>query len=107
MNNRSDRNPERAHARRVSLSVAALALVASSVSMAQNLSASTCNSGADNPPACNPGVVRGDRAEGWLGQGRSEVMARNGIVTTSQPLAAQAGLEIGRASCRERVSCCV
>jgi gamma-glutamyltranspeptidase/glutathione hydrolase len=39
-------------------------------------------------------VVRGDRAEGWLAQGRSEVMARNGIVTTSQPLAAQAGLDI-------------
>src|ERR1700754_2048786 len=90
----SDRNSGRAHARRVSLGVAAGALVASSVSMAQSLSASTCNAGTDNPPACNPGVVRGDRAEGWLGQGRSEVMARNGMVTTSQPLAAQAGLEI-------------
>ena len=29
--------------------------------------------------------VRGDRAGGWLGQTRSEVLARNGIVTTSQP----------------------
>src|SRR6185437_8688244 len=39
-------------------------------------------------------AVRGDRAGGWLGQTRSEVVARNGIVTTSQPLAAQAGLQI-------------
>jgi gamma-glutamyltranspeptidase/glutathione hydrolase len=94
VNNTSDRKPGCARVRSISLSVAALALAASSASMAQNLSASTCNSGAENPPACNAGVVRGDRAEGWLGQGRSEVMARNGIVTTSQPLAAQAGLEI-------------
>ena len=36
----------------------------------------------------------GDRAEGWLAQRRSEVMARNGMVATSQPLAAQAGLDI-------------
>lgn len=39
-------------------------------------------------------AVRGDRAEGWLEQSRSPVMARNGMVTTSQPLAAQAGLRI-------------
>src|SRR5215469_5256311 len=39
-------------------------------------------------------AVRGDRAEGWLPQSRSPVMARNGIVTTSQPLAAQAGLRV-------------
>jgi gamma-glutamyltranspeptidase / glutathione hydrolase len=37
---------------------------------------------------------RGDRASGWLGQSRSEVLARNGMVATSQPLAAQAGLQI-------------
>jgi gamma-glutamyltranspeptidase / glutathione hydrolase len=37
---------------------------------------------------------RGDRAGGWLAQSRSEVLARNGIVATSQPLAAQAGLDI-------------
>jgi gamma-glutamyltranspeptidase / glutathione hydrolase len=43
-------------------------------------------------PAC--AAVRGDRSEGWLQQTRSEVMARNGIVTTVQPLAAQAGLRI-------------
>ena len=39
-------------------------------------------------------AVRGDRASGWLPQSRSEVLARNGMVTTSQPLAAQAGLRI-------------
>ncbi len=38
--------------------------------------------------------VRGDRAEGWHAQTRSEVIAENGIVATSQPLAAQAGLRI-------------
>jgi gamma-glutamyltranspeptidase/glutathione hydrolase len=54
------------------------------------------------PAACSPDgqqlpfckAARGDRAEGWLSQSRSEVMARNGIVSASQPLAAQAGLRI-------------
>ncbi len=61
---------------------------------AQLLSTSTCNSEAANPPACK--AVHGDRAEGWLVQGRSEVMGRNGIVSTSEPLAAQTGLDILR-----------
>lgn len=39
-------------------------------------------------------AVRGDRAEGWLAQSRSPVLARNGMVASSQPLAAQAGLRI-------------
>ena len=39
-------------------------------------------------------AVPGDRAEGWPLQRRSEVIARNGMVATSQPLAAQAGLDI-------------
>src|SRR5260370_310476 len=39
-------------------------------------------------------AVRGDRTAGWLPQTRSEVLARNGVVATSQPLAAQAGLQI-------------
>ena len=51
-----------------------------------------CSPGGDALPFCN--AVRGDRAEGWLPQTRSEVMARYGMVTTSQPLAAQAGLRI-------------
>ena len=51
----------------------------------------SCNS-TPKPPFCS--AVPGDRAQGWLTQHRSEVMARNGIVATSQPLAAQAGLDI-------------
>lgn len=39
-------------------------------------------------------AVRGVRAEGWPAQSRSEVMAQNGMVVTSQPLAAQAGLQV-------------
>src|SRR4051812_21143076 len=39
-------------------------------------------------------AVRGDRANGWLGQTRSEVLAMHGMVATSQPLAAQAGLKV-------------
>src|SRR5687768_14584794 len=41
-------------------------------------------------------AVVGDRSQGWLPQSRSEVMARNGMVVTSQPLAAQAGLDMLR-----------
>jgi gamma-glutamyltranspeptidase / glutathione hydrolase len=41
-------------------------------------------------------AVRGDRSSGWSEQSRSEVLARNGVVATSQPLAAEAGLEILR-----------
>ncbi len=44
------------------------------------------------PPFCD--AVRGDRAEGWPAQTRSEVMAQHGMVATSQPLAAQVGLRI-------------
>ncbi|HTX55586.1 MAG TPA: gamma-glutamyltransferase family protein [Candidatus Acidoferrales bacterium] len=44
------------------------------------------------PPANS--AVRGDRAEGWLAQSRSPVLARNGMVATSQPLAAEAGLRV-------------
>jgi gamma-glutamyltranspeptidase / glutathione hydrolase len=51
---------------------------------------------AADPPQTPPAdsAVRGERAEGWLAQSRSPVMARNGMVVTSQPLAAQAGLRI-------------
>ena len=59
---------------------------------------------AQAPPAgtaCGPGpqpafcsAVRGARAEGWPAQSRSEVMAQHGMVVTSQPLAAQAGLQV-------------
>ena len=45
-------------------------------------------------PSSTVKAVTGSRAQGWPSQGRSEVLARNGIVTTSDPLAAQAGLDI-------------
>ncbi|MBM87583.1 MAG: gamma-glutamyltransferase [Gammaproteobacteria bacterium] len=49
----------------------------------------------DSPtPSANLVVAPGSRAQGWLSQGRSEVIARHGIVATSDTLAAQAGLEI-------------
>ena len=51
----------------------------------------SCNA-SPKPAWCS--AVPGDRSQGWLSQRRSEVMARNGVVATSQPLAAQAGLEI-------------
>jgi len=41
-------------------------------------------------------AVRGDRMWDWTQQTRSEVLARHGMVATSQPLAAQAGLQILR-----------
>jgi gamma-glutamyltranspeptidase/glutathione hydrolase len=46
------------------------------------------------PAFCH--AVRGVRASGWPAQSRSEVMASHGMVVTSQPLAAQAGLEVLR-----------
>src|SRR6185312_11709172 len=73
---------------------AGLALAAAAPLAAQQLATSTCTSTRDRPPACN--AVRGDRSEGWAAQTRSEVMARNGLVTTSEPLAAQTGLDILR-----------
>ncbi|MCX7281459.1 MAG: gamma-glutamyltransferase family protein, partial [Alphaproteobacteria bacterium] len=76
------------------IGLAVIGLCLSAVSADAQLATSTCNDGAANPPAC--AAVHGDRADGWMVQGRSEVMGRNGIIATSQPLAAQAGLEIMR-----------
>src|SRR5712671_1415363 len=52
---------------------------------------SSCDT-SPRPAFCS--AVRGDRASGWLAQTRSEVFAPHGVVVTSQPLAAQAGLRI-------------
>ncbi|MGE0158078.1 MAG: gamma-glutamyltransferase family protein [Gemmatimonadales bacterium] len=49
---------------------------------------------ATSNPAAQIAAAGGSRAQGWQGQGRSEVLARHGMVATSDPLAAQAGLEI-------------
>src|SRR3954462_10764732 len=52
---------------------------------------------ADQPqPGAAIKAVPGSRAQGWLSQGRSEVLARHGMVATSDPLAAQAGLDVLR-----------
>lgn len=46
-------------------------------------------------PSADITAVRGDRGDRqWSEQSRSEVLARHGIVATSQPLAAQAGLKM-------------
>jgi gamma-glutamyltranspeptidase/glutathione hydrolase len=81
-------------ARACVLAAMALLLASARLPAQSTLALSACNaqSGAALPPACS--AVRGDRAEGWLAQSRSEIMARNGVVSTSQPLAAQAGLRI-------------
>ena len=56
--------------------------------------------GTPSPEEPNPAsaieAVAGSRAQGWSEQSRSEVLARHGIVATSDPLAAQAGLDIMR-----------
>src|SRR6201988_1386995 len=76
---------------RLSLGTLGVAALASPFVLAQQAPlARIC--GEVKAPACQ--AVRGDRSEGWLQQTRSEVMARNGIVSTVQPLAAQAGLRV-------------
>jgi gamma-glutamyltranspeptidase/glutathione hydrolase len=47
-------------------------------------------------PSRHIAAVAGSRAQGWLSQGRSEVLARHGVVSTSDPLASQAGIDILR-----------
>src|ERR1700736_4715721 len=79
-------------------------LLARTLALTLALPLAAAPAGADNDPmmaTCNEGAkapfcqgLRGDRAEGWLAQGRSEVMAQHGMVVTSQPLAAQVGLQI-------------
>ena len=53
-------------------------------------------SSAQPTPTAAIDAAAGSRAQGWLAQGRSEVLARHGMVATSDPLAAQAGLEMLR-----------
>jgi hypothetical protein len=75
------------------LSVALMPVVFSATSAVAQSPVKSC-SGDPQPPFCS--AVRGDRSQGWLSQTRSEVMAQHGIVATSQPLAAEAGLQILR-----------
>jgi gamma-glutamyltranspeptidase/glutathione hydrolase len=70
----------------------------SAVAVAQTDSVSSTPFGTPTAAEPDPGAhitaVRGDRQGNWLDQTRSEVLARHGVVATSQPLAAQAGLDI-------------
>jgi len=75
------------------MSLTLLAFVLSSKSALAQSPIGSCN---DDPQPAFCCAVRGDRSQGRLGQTRSEVMAQHGIVTTSQPLAAEAGLQILR-----------
>ena len=74
-----------------SLIVTLTATLAAGMTAAPQSPVRLCNT-EPKPAWCS--AVEGDRSEGWLPQSRSEVMGRNGIVATSQPLAAQAGLDI-------------
>jgi gamma-glutamyltranspeptidase/glutathione hydrolase len=78
--------------RQYALLFAAALAVSSALLVAQ----SPVTSCAATPVPAWCSAVPGDRAEGWPRQHRSEVFARNGIVATSQPLAAEAGLDILR-----------
>jgi gamma-glutamyltranspeptidase / glutathione hydrolase len=76
-------------------SAAALGLglmLAGSTGWAQTAPSDASCGSKPEPAFC--GAVRGARAEGWPAQSRSEVMAQHGMVVTSQPLAAEAGLQI-------------
>ncbi|HUI62886.1 MAG TPA: gamma-glutamyltransferase family protein [Steroidobacteraceae bacterium] len=77
---------------RAFLSAGLIVLVCAPHAWAQSGPALSVCDGTTKAPYC--AGVRGDRAEGWLPQSRSEVMARHGMVATSQPLAAEAGLRI-------------
>ena len=76
---------------RAALFLTAGVLLNSGFAVAQSPPVQMCTE-VPTPPWCS--AVRGDRAEGWVPQTRSEVMARNGMVTTVQPLAAMAGARI-------------
>src|SRR5947207_4498224 len=72
--------------------IASLIAAAALTVLAQSVPSMPSCDATPRPSFCDG--VRGDRAEGWLAQTRSEVLASHGMVVTSQPLAAQAGLRI-------------
>ena len=82
--------------RRLTFATAVVAAGAWADSPRSRRTRSACRPPTSRSPAAAIKAVPGSRAQGWLGQGRSEVLARHGMVATSDPLAAQAGLEILR-----------
>src|SRR5262245_66444803 len=76
--------------------VVLIAVATLATSAAQSPNAFGVPSAETPQPGTNIKAVPGSRAQGWSAQGRSEVLARHGIVATSDPLAAEAGLEILR-----------
>jgi gamma-glutamyltranspeptidase / glutathione hydrolase len=89
----------RTRMKRVAAVVSSVVLVAVTTlapSAAQSPNAFGVPSAEQPQPGAAIKAVPGSRAQGWLAQGRSEVLARHGIVATSDPLAAEAGLEILR-----------
>ena len=64
--------------------------------LAQSPNAFGTPSSTQATPAAAIDALPGSRAQGWREQGRSEVIARHGVVATSDPIAAEAGLEILR-----------
>ena len=81
---------------RITIAVVASLLVWSASGTAQSPNPFGIPSADNKSPGSSIEAVPGSRAQGWLAQGRSEVLARHGIVATSDPLAAQAGLDILR-----------
>jgi gamma-glutamyltranspeptidase/glutathione hydrolase len=77
----------------IPVGIALLTVGFGSLAAAQALQMQGCEA---TPAPAFCAAVRGARAEGWSAQSRSEVMAQHGMVVASQPLAAQAGLEILR-----------
>lgn len=77
--------------------VICLSLVVASAAQAQSASPFGIPTDGVSNPAADRVAAPGSRAQGWLSQGRSEVLARHGMVASSDPLASQAGLEILRA----------
>ena len=79
-----------------SVAIISLAGLPLASSMAQSSNAFGIPTEKIGNPAASVVAASGSRGQGWLGQGRSEVIARHGIVATSDPIAAQAGLEVLR-----------
>jgi len=80
---------------RVGMMTFAALAIAATLSTAADAAPPVMPCGGETPAAACA-AIRGDRPQGWAPQSRSEVLAQHGIVATSQPLAAQAGLDILR-----------